>query len=216
MIFIYDIVLNWCKDNVYDFFEWDSKDKLEHIKRIPLFKVDKDIIKDILYYNIQIDEEFNRKTFNMAESYTTSRVNKIPYAYLITDGISIIALKTDKFGNVEYKSKLLLEEEEEILCISSKLKKIDLNYKKNEKIFNNNNFMTRNEIKIKRVLKDELERIYKLKDFDMLKYLYTEYTDKEELDIENIYNFLKSSLEIEINENHFKLYNLLSLISNTN
>ena len=215
MMFIYDIILNWCKDTVYDFFEWDSKDKLEHIKRIPLFRVDKDIIKDILYNEIKIDQEFNSNTFNMTESYSLNKVIKVPYAYLITDGITILALKTDKYGNVKYKSKLLLEEEEEILCISTKLKKIDFKYTKKEMIFSEH-FLTRTELKVKKFLLEEINRIYKTKDYQKLKYLYAEYTDKEEKNIDTLYKELINSLENGLNEKHYNLYNLLNLISSTN
>lgn len=31
MLYIYDILLNWCRDKLYDFFEWEKTDKLEHV-----------------------------------------------------------------------------------------------------------------------------------------------------------------------------------------
>ena len=44
MNFIYDIVLNFNKD-YYDFFEWNKKDNIISIKKIPLFFVKNDIFK---------------------------------------------------------------------------------------------------------------------------------------------------------------------------
>ena len=216
MIFIYDIILNWFKDTVYDFFEWESKDKIEHIKRIPLFKVKKNIINDIIYNDIKIDCEFNNKIFNMTEMYLSNRVTKVPYAFLITDGITILALKTDKFGNVKYKSKLLIDEEEEILCISSKLNIVDFNFTSKGKK-SNNQFLTRNEINIRNYLLNELQRIYQTNDYNKLKYIYTEYTDNEESsDITYMYNLLVNSLKNEVNEKHYCIYNLLELIASNN
>ena len=48
MIYVYDILLNWNKEVAYDFFEWEKTDKLDHIKKIPLFKVKKGIKKNII------------------------------------------------------------------------------------------------------------------------------------------------------------------------
>ena len=40
MIYIYDLLLNFIDgDRLIEFYEWDSKDGLEHIKKIPLFKI---------------------------------------------------------------------------------------------------------------------------------------------------------------------------------
>ena len=49
MIYVYDILLNWFeeKKNI-EFFEWDPKDELEHIKRIPLFRVTKETMKEFM------------------------------------------------------------------------------------------------------------------------------------------------------------------------
>ena len=58
MIYVYDILLNWSNDRLYDFFEWEKTDKLEHIKRIPLFKVDKGIVSKFIYKNIKIEQNF--------------------------------------------------------------------------------------------------------------------------------------------------------------
>ena len=211
MTFIYDIILNWCKDKIYDFYEWESSDKIDHIKRIPLFKVKEKVINDIINYNVVIDEIFNKKIYNMTEVYKLSTTSKIQYAFLITDGISVLGLMTDKSGYVRYKSKLLIDEEEEIICISCKLNITDFNYIIKEKI-NNDEYFTRNELKVKKYLLKELERIYKENDADQLRYLYAEYFEKSESDIELIYNELKESLKTEVTDEHINLYNLLQLI----
>ena len=32
MIYIYDLILNWCRDKKYEFFEWKENDEIEYIK----------------------------------------------------------------------------------------------------------------------------------------------------------------------------------------
>ena len=39
MVYIYDLILNWCRDRKYEFFEWKENDEIEYIKKIPVFKV---------------------------------------------------------------------------------------------------------------------------------------------------------------------------------
>ena len=42
MIYIYDILLNFCdSDCIYDFYEWNNCDDIENIKRIKLAHVDR-------------------------------------------------------------------------------------------------------------------------------------------------------------------------------
>ena len=47
MLYIYDILLNWCRDKLYDFFEWEKTDKLEHVKKIPLIRVERGLINKL-------------------------------------------------------------------------------------------------------------------------------------------------------------------------
>ena len=49
MIYIYDILLNFIDGKrMYEFFEWNSEDVVEHIKRIPMFCVSDRVMEDIL------------------------------------------------------------------------------------------------------------------------------------------------------------------------
>lgn len=215
MIYVYDILLNWSNDILYDFFEWEKTDKLEHIKRIPLFKVEKNIINKFIYNNIKIDQSFINKIYNVTESYTAKKIVKIPYAFIITDGISAIALKTDKLGNVKYRSKLIVDEEDEIICISSKLNKILFNFTEKNNIYDEL-FMTREELKIKNYLLNTIKKSYKNKEYNKLKYLYKEYCNKSNDNIDTIYEELMNSIDNNLNSLHFNLYNILQLSVNKN
>ena len=49
MIYIYDILLNFCdNDCIYDFYEWNNNDNIDNIKRIKLVYVNKDVYDDIM------------------------------------------------------------------------------------------------------------------------------------------------------------------------
>ncbi len=215
MIYVYDILLNWSDDRLYDFFEWEKTDKLEHIKRIPLFKVEKNIINKFMYNNIKIEQSFINKIYNITEVYTAKKVLKIPYAFIMTDGITSLAVKTDKLGNVKYRSKLIVDEESEIICISSKLSKTCFEYKAGN-VINEELFITRNELKIKNYLLNIINKAYKNKEYNKLKYLYKEYSKKNNDDIDAIYNELTNSLSNSLNQKHINLYNIFNMSTNKN
>ena len=57
MIYTYDILLNWTKDDrLKEFFEWNLEDDLEHIKKIPIIKVSDRFIKDLLTSKLKVDK----------------------------------------------------------------------------------------------------------------------------------------------------------------
>ena len=57
MTYIYDILVNF-SDNLYEFYEWNKKDKIIHIKRIPLIKVKSKVMEELCFNNIKVDKKF--------------------------------------------------------------------------------------------------------------------------------------------------------------
>ena len=65
MIYTYDILLNWTKNlQLIEFYEWNLEDDLEHIKKIPIFRVSDKVIKDLLTSKLKIDISFLSKIKN--------------------------------------------------------------------------------------------------------------------------------------------------------
>ena len=64
---------------------------------------------------------------------------------------------------------------------------------------------------IKKIITIEIKDSYKNGNFDKLKYLYFELFDKEQDDVDLVYNKLLSSINEEINYNHNKLYEVIKL-----
>lgn len=211
MIYVYDLILNWTDgDNVYEFFEWELSDELEHIKKIPLFKINSSKLDEVLNYEVKIENDFLNKVYNLTEKYNAQSTNKILYAAILTDGARAIAIELDDEGKIIYRSKLLIDEEEEINTLSNKLLEYELDFNKLKKR-NCDNFTTRMEQDIKKLLTIEIKDSYKMGNFDKLKYLYYELFEKEQDDIDSIYKKLLDSLDKEINYNHNKLYEVIKL-----
>ena len=215
MLYIYDILLNFNSDNkMYDFFDWDLNDNIEHIKKIPLFRVSRKTLNDINNNIFTIDKSFLIRIKNYTEVYRNKRIEKIPYCVIFTDSNKALAVEFNYDGLSIHKSALLLDEEEEVIDVSFKLGEIGLNYKIDKKL-KPNPFLTRNDEQVMDFLKKEILDTYKRKDLDKLKYMYMEYFDKvaeaEVEDVENIYIDLCNSFKSGINDRHNMMYNLLKL-----
>lgn len=211
MIYVYDIILNWTdSDKVYEFFEWESNDDLEHIKRIPLFKIDFDKFSELFTYEIKINSEFLEKIENLTEVYGISTIEKIKYSALFTDGTRVMAIEFDEKGKIICRSRLLLDEEEEVIMLSNKLNccQVDIERLRKREF---DEFLTRQEVIMKKILEKEINNSYEKKNFDKLKYLYLECFEKESDDIDEIYNKLLKSIEKDEHYNHNKLYEVVKL-----
>lgn len=208
MIYVYDIILNWTdNDKVYEFFEWEPNDEVEHIKKIPLFKIEPDLFDEIFKYDFIVNKDFLDKIYNFTQTYT---MNKIKYACLFTDGIRALAIEFNGEGLSIYRSRLFIDEEQDITILSSKLFNYDLQITKTKERKTDYS-STRLENEIKKVLTTDIKNSYKKRKFDKLKYLYFECFGKEQEDIEIVYQKLLDSINQESIYNHNKLYEVIKL-----
>lgn len=209
MIYIYDILLNFCDpDIVYDFYEWNKNDDIENIKRIKLIHVNSNILNDMLYYDIRVDSNFLLKIYRTCEVYTNKKVKILDYCLLLSDGDRVLAIEFDSNGRAIYKSKLLLDEEEEIAILASNLEYYDFNYDVFNKVLDNR-FFTRNEILIRKYLVKEINECYDSKNYNKLKFLYQEYFEDDEKSYLKMKNNLLNSIKLCVDEKHKDLYQLL-------
>ncbi len=202
MNYIYDIYLN-INENLLDFFDWNSNDKLIHIKKIPIFKVNSDCLCKMINYKIKVDDDFINYIHNLTSTWNNNIT--LSYCALFCDNNDIIAINFDKNGNSIGKSSLLIDEELEILEICNRFKERNINLKLIKR--NNINFKTRKQIKEENFVKNELNTI----DKERLEYIYFECFNRHEKNIKNIINKIK---RLEPNTSTYKnLYNVLKLTS---
>lgn len=208
MIYIYDILVN-LSNTLYEFYEWNKNDDIVHIKKMPLIRVDSKIINDLYNYNIRVDKDFLDMILYKTDKYD---FKKIKYLACFSDGKRCIVLEfNDKF-EVKKRSKLLLDDEEEVNNYILKTDIYKLNYKKLDKI-NDKELLTRKECKIRDMLIKDIDKSYKDNDISKLEYLYYEYFDKKKVDIDVMYNELRNSFN-NFNNKHLNLYNVLMLEKN--
>lgn len=204
MVYIYDIVLNF-NDELLEFFEWEDNDDIKYIKRLPLIKVEDSLIKDVLENDILFDDllldQIKGKTI-----YYDSKNENYPVVVLSNQDIAIAVLIKD--NGYKY-SRLLLDEEYEVLNIVSKLSTTKVEYSTFGKKSINNN-LTREERKIRGILLSEIDYLYNSNKLDKLNYYYYEYFNEINNNKEEVYKRLKDTLNT-IDDKHLKLLEIVHL-----
>lgn len=197
MTYIYDILLNF-NNKLYEVYEWNKNDDITHIRKIPLFKISSKNLFDILNNKVKLDSNFLINIFRKTEFFTKNKINIIEYSFLATDGKEAVALKCNNQSIIEY-SKLLYEEETEVLEYSESLKISEIKYDIITKI-NRDMFKTRNENNIKKIIFKELNEMIKNNDEDKLNYIYLECFNKK------INGDIKKQIYIDLEKNWNEVY----------
>lgn len=211
MNYIYDILLNFNRQ-LYDFFEWDMNDNIVHVRKIPLYKIDTKKLLTIRDNRIKFEEEFLEKVKNKTEIFTNRDVEFLEYAFLLTDGSSVLALKCNQNGESIGKSMLLVDEDVEVLDVSKKVKEIEISFeiKGEDKYIP---LKTRKEQKMEKYVKDELYKSGKQNASEKLEYLYFECFGKNECSIDTILNHFYAQMKTGNYNMIRKLYDFFKLTS---
>ena len=210
MIYIYDILLNFNDGLLYEFYEWSNNDDIENMKKIKLVKIDKKDFDSFLNYKVCVDSSFLLKIFKTCEVYTNKSVDVIDYCCLFSDGTRVLAIEFDKNGESVCRSKLLLDEEEEISSLATNLEFIEVPYQVLQEE-NKERFLTRREIKVQNYLLNEVNDTYQKKNYNKLKFLYYECFESDISSYKMMYQKLLDSILKNLSDVHFHLYELLKL-----
>lgn len=202
MNYIYDIYLN-LNDVLYDFFDWNKNDKLIHIKKIPIFKINEDNFRNIMHNSIKFDDNFVNCVKGRTEVWNMSQ--KLDFCALFSDNNNIIAVETNEFGNSIKKSFLQIDEELEVLDTINKIKEKEINFEIIKEVASM--LKTRKQLKEENFIDKELKNI----DNEKLRYIYFECFGKHEKNRKVILNSIKG---LSRNSKTYKnLYNILKLTS---
>lgn len=211
MKYIYDILLNYSDMRIFDFYEWYTDDDIEYFKKVPLIKVSDDVYGKIFLGSKLEDTTFLDTIYCVTEIYQNKSVKHVDYACILTNGKEAVAVLFDKNGQIIMLSKMLIDEEDEVLDISTSLNEKNVKLSIDNIENNNINYLTRFEEKKLFFLNKEVDELYDNKNLIKLKYLYYECSNKIENDIDIIYKKIKSFLNSEWSSKHEELYNLVRL-----
>lgn len=207
MTYIYDILVN-LSEELIDFYDWDKEDEFSHIRKVPLFKVNKTTLGDLTYRKVKVDINFLNSIKDKTQMFCGRNVEVIPYASIFCDGVNAVMVVFDRKGYVKERSKFLINEEEEIIDLTNSIRNSNILYNvlnKNYKI----NKMIRSDKKIVNDILNELDLIKD--DKEKIDYLYYEWFDN--MEGYNKYEKLVSDIKRIYTDKHKELLNIINLIT---
>lgn len=211
MYYYYDVLLNFGEDeNLYEFYEWEEKDQVDFVKKIPIFRVSTECLKDNLKYKTKFPEslliQIKDKTILKSSSKTCE------YTFLISDTKNALALELNENGQVISRSKLLPSDELNLSEVMFTMKESTLEYEKIKKYAKNNGIRQVREMK--KLIQCEIDTLYQEKNSSKLKYLYYEWLNKNSGDLEKIYKEMTNCLQKDYDDNLKRVYDFIKLSYN--
>ena len=207
MNFYYDIALDFLENN-YLFYDVAKTDKFWSIKKIPLFQVSSKTRQDFNLNKIQVDATF----LKMIENKTVTATGKIKYAAILADKNSAEAYLFNDEGVVTHYSPLALVDEINLLEVIYTIKNIEINYEIKGK--NKINPELRQEKYLQNLIKEEIIKLYHQKNLLKLQFLYLEWFDILETNIDVIYNKMLAALNEKIDAQAEKIGKIIEMSYN--
>lgn len=206
MNYVYDILSNFNQE-LYDFYDWDKNDNFTHLRKVPSFRVSKEVLVDLMFKKVKIKGNLLKLIKDKTQVFTKEGVDVIEYCFVVSDSVNSLGVILDEDGVVYKRSKFLVSEELEInKCLkTSKIYNVEYNLLSSKTHYSN---MTRNEEKVTNLILNELELI--MDSTDKIDYLYYEWfnTNKGK----NKYKKLVSSIKSSYTSNHEYMLELLNLL----
>lgn len=192
MNYNYNIKVN-LKDKLINFYEWESKDKITILKKVPIFKVNDKSYEEIINKKIKVEKDFLNK---ISLSNNTC---------IFCSDIDIICIKFNNEGLKDKISKLDLVEEKEILdeMLNKQKSKIKYTIISNENTYS---YKTRKEIRIINNIVGYIEK--EKNNNDLIDYLYYEWFNKNTNKKDKYVELIKSIKE-NYTEKHNNFYKII-------
>ena len=209
MNYIYDIVLNF-NSNYYEFYEWNKNDNIINIRKIPTFKVDNQTYYDFKFNDITVKNDF-LKLIEDETSIYLGNTNK--YMCIITNSKEAIGVMFNKNGLIIKKSSLIIDEENEVLELAYDIENTRIDYQVN-RVCKKMRLVSRSEGEKKKKIINNLNHLFKINNYELIRYIYYDAFLKDEKDVNKIYdeliNVINKNETIYIN----RISSILELISN--
>lgn len=210
MNYIFDVCLNFNKE-LYDFYEWDFNDKVEFFLKIPIFRIEDEIIDNFIFHDIKVSNLFLKKIYNKSQKYYKNIVKNNKYSCILSSNTKCIAINFNDDGYIDSRSNLSLEEETEVLEFTKFLKYSIIDYKIIKKNSFKVNYFTRKENKIINTLTNYLYDLIDDKKYEELEYFYYEIYNEKTDNISVIKQKLLSAINNSFDKRNifYKLYNFV-------
>lgn len=210
MSYIYDVLVNFHKE-VKEFYEWDKNDVILPIRRCPILKVATSCLKNLYYNEIRVEQTLLDMIENKTEIFQNKNGN-YHFIAIFTDSFASICIQFDEKGEILGRSLLQMEEEEEVLDSSERMKTLEFSYDVLREV-PYNPFSTQREKKKENYIHKMFHNFEKNENFEKLKYIYYDcFEEKSENKKEMIKRF-QEELNKQNSKIQDKLYDFFQLIS---
>lgn len=202
MHYYYDLLVN-LDEVAWEFYEWEKKDVILPIKKIPFLRINEKEFKEISAYEGKIEK-------NWLEPYigkTQIKKDKSKNLLLLSTTKNSLVIEINSTGQIISRSKLLIEDENNCNELASSLKETTIPFSSQQKIPLRSDF--RQAIKEKNLIKIELKTLKETKNTTKCSYLYYEWFNILE---DNLSTMLENCLEELKKPYTLKIHKIASLI----
>lgn len=208
MNYYYDTLIN-LQDNYRYFYEWDKNDYIEGVKKIYIVCVNSNTYEDLFKNIICVSNTFLEKIYNKCK---LKNGKIIPYICIFSDTKNACIIEFDSNGKSISKSSLLLEDELNVCELAYSIDKEFFDYEILEK--EKNKEMTIQEEQIKKLIVLEIKKCVEEKNYSKLKFIFLEWFNYLEEDIDLIIDKINETLLKPLTEKEFEIYNIIKLSYN--
>ncbi len=205
MQYYYDILVNF-DTTLWEFYEWEEQDPIVRIKKIPLLRISEKDIRKFLSYQIEIDSQFLQKYKNKV---IWKNKKEDSTCLLFSSTKHALVLEFDESGKSIFRSKLLIEDENNCNEVANSLECISIPYEIKEKLPIRHYF--RQEEEEKHRITIELNTIRETGNMKKCSYLYYEYFGILENDLGKMIEDFERELQKEYNSKIHKIVKLIEL-----
>lgn len=206
MNYYYDVLLNFDMEHLWNFYEWEENDIFTHVRKIPLYRVDYETMKDFLSYQVQVSSSFLEE---VAHKTITQNKDDIYASFLMSDSKNSLAVLLNEEGKVIALSKLLVVDDNNVNEFMYTIRETKISYQTFE--LREQRKVLRQEEKIKQFILLELKTLFEERNEQKLKYLYYECFSYEEESLEKMYDDMVLYLKEPMNTNLEHLSYLIRL-----
>ncbi len=203
MHYYYDVLAN-LDNTLWDFYEWEQTDNIVPIKKMPLVKVTEKDIKTFFKYQINFDSEWSSK---FIEKTIVKNGKEKLSCILFSSGKNAIIIEIDETGKTISRSKLLVEDENNVNEIIYSIKETKVPYKIEQKLEIRKEL--RQAEKEKHFIWIELNTLKEKQNQIKCSFLYYEWFGEFESSMEKMLDKMKKELKREYT---IKLHEIASLI----
>lgn len=198
MHYYYDLLIN-LDELPWEFYEWDKKDTILSVKKIPFLRIKEQDFLKIFSNDGEVDQNwlkpYQNKTFMKGNIKNATML-------LLSSTKNCLVIELSDTGQIIARSKLLIEDENNCNELATSLKEIEVPFKKIKKILQRKEF--RQALEEKKLIKIELNSIKQSENISKCSYLYYEWFGKLENDldkmIENCLKELKKDYSIQVHK----------------